>query len=317
MGGQARGGEFASRLRDGSEPAWREPIVLNRPPADSGWPLRVLVFNARSGVRLDAIVARLRRPPLAGANVLLLCELDWRRRRSHGREIAAELAAKLGMSFAYVPEFGMVRQTGPITSFFGNAILSAEPLEGVKAVPLPDGAPRRVPNRVGGPAGLIAAASFDRRRITLGVVHLNSRWNPMGRERQMAAFLAAFPPSGPAIIGGDFNTTTTDLSRPSAALRVVSHALFRPGRLRDPQSHEPLFDRLSDCGFRVGGANVPDRPTFTFSRIVPAWMRPKLDWIAVRGVEPMPGSAAVVAPLKSLLGPRFSDHDFVVCDVRL
>lgn len=317
MSGQARGGEFASWLEGGSEPAWREPIVVNRPSTDSGWPLRVLVFNARSGVRLEAIARCLRRPPLAGANVLLLCELDWRRRRSHGREIAAELAAELEMSFAYMPEFGLVRRTGPITSFFGNAILSAEPLEGVKAVPLPDGFPRRVPHRIGGPAGLIATAGFGGCQVTLGLVHLNSRWNPMGRERQMAAFLAAFPPRGPAIIGGDFNTTTTDLSRPRATLRILSHALFRPGRLRDPMPHEPLFDRLGDCGFRVSDANVPDRPTFTFSRMVPPWMRPKLDWIAVRSLEPLPGSAAVVAPLESPLGRRFSDHDFVVCDLKI
>ena len=41
------------------------------------------------------------------------------------------------MSFAYAPEFAFIREQRECSSFFGNAILSAAPLENVRIVPLP------------------------------------------------------------------------------------------------------------------------------------------------------------------------------------
>ncbi len=54
------------------------------------------------------------------------------------RHCAADLAALLSMSFAYAPEFGFSREQREFSSFFGNAILSAAPLENVRIVPLAD-----------------------------------------------------------------------------------------------------------------------------------------------------------------------------------
>jgi hypothetical protein len=53
------------------------------------------------------------------------------------------------------------------------------------------------------------------------------------------------------------------------------------------------------------------------SRLVPPLWRPKLDWIAARGIRPVKGSAAVVSARTSILGRRVSDHDFVMCEFRL
>ncbi len=318
MAGQARSGGLAAPIEITPPEPWHEPIVVNRPSKGSGSSLRIVGFNARGGIRFEGILACLRRPPLADAGVILLCEADWRLRRSGRREIAAELAAALKMSFAYVPEFHL-SGTDAMTSLWGNALLCAEPLEDVKTIPLPHNSlRRRMAGRIGMPVGVIAKASFGGRRITLGLAHLDSRWDPLGRERQMAEFLAGFPAEGPAIIGGDFNTTTVDLgdSR-TAAVRLICDLVFRPRRFRNPELYEPLFERLRDSGFTVRGVNVPNRPTFTYSRLIPPWMRPKLDWIAVRGVAPVPGTAAVIPARRSLLGPRVSDHDFVICDFRI
>jgi endonuclease/exonuclease/phosphatase family metal-dependent hydrolase len=295
-----------------------DPIVVNRPPLGSRSTLKIVAFNARSGRHVPGIVKCLRQPPLSGADILLLSEVDWQHPRSFGREVAAELAAEFGLSFAFVSEFAKLRSAGPPQSFLGNAILSSRPLTDVYPVPLPGSlVRRRIRRLVGVPTGLIAKVSVNGRAIFMGVAHLNSRWDPAGRDFQMREFLAALPSDGLAIIGGDLNTTTVDLRRKVAMLAVVRHLLRNPRRFRAPEPWEPLFERLAEANFMVDGANVAGKPTFTFSRAIPPLIRPKLDWIALRGLEPVPGSAAVITARPSFFAARVSDHDFVVCDVRI
>ncbi len=124
-------------------------------------------------------------------------------------------------------------------------------------------------------------------------------------------------PSGPIILGGDFNTTTTELGTPSAFAMVAAQIALRPLRFRYPERYEPLFEDLARAGFKTKAANVLGKPTFTFSRAIPPALRPKLDWIALRGLEPEPGSARVIPARASFFGRRVSDHDFVMCAVQL
>jgi len=299
------------------------PKILNRSRRGIRYPIRVVVFNARGGVRLEEIASCFTQPPLSGAALILLCEADWRTRRARGEAVAAELARRLNMSFAYLPQYGFLPEKGEIRSFLGNAILSAEPLDRVTAIPMPDPdcsigtfRRRRSPSgRVGGPAGLVAAVDFGGERLTVSVVHMNRLCGPLDRERQMAAFLPEFPRSGPAVLGGDLNTTTTELGRPGAMLGVICRAAVNPRRFKFPERFEPLFERLREIGLEVGGANVAGRPTFTFTRFIPPLMRPKLDWIAIRDLRPLEGSARVIPARSSLFARRVSDHDFVVLDV--
>jgi endonuclease/exonuclease/phosphatase family metal-dependent hydrolase len=278
----------------------------------------VVAFNAQGGRHWRAIAERMRHPPLAGADIFLISEADWRLRRSSGREIAAEIAAQLGMSFAYAREFGVRRPGHEITSFIGNAILSSRPLDNVRAIRIPSLFLRpKIRRLAGGPTGLAALINVNGRIIAVGMAHLNSRGDPPGRESQIQRYLSGFPSGIPAIFGGDLNTTTVDL-RDRRAFRIAALKFLRePARLRHPQRWEPLFERLNEAGFSIDGANQPGKPTFTFSRAIPPFMRPKLDWIALRGLTPVPGSAAVVPARLSVLGPRISDHDFIVCDVMI
>lgn len=291
-----------------------EPVAVNRGSLGARFPLKVAVLNMHGGGRLEAIVSLLMRPPLRSAGVILLCEAGWRIRRARGREVAAELAARLGMSFVYAPSFGFPSGGAPIRSFMGNAILSAEPLLDVRTAMLPEG-PARHRRRVGRPVGIAASVVVRGRAITVGVAHLDRRCDPAFRERQLMEYLTAFPSGGPAVLGGDFNTTTIDMRNAWGILNVPRLMMVEPRRFRHPVPHEPLFERLRDAGFEIGGANLPLAPTFTFTSLIPPFIRPKLDWIAVRGLRPVPGSAAVVAPRASSLSPRVSDHDFVVCEV--
>ncbi len=133
----------------------------------------------------------------------------------------------------------------------------------------------------------------------------------------MEQLLSAFPSDGPAVIGGDFNTTTIEWPRSLALVKVAALMMMNPRRFRDPVGREPLFDRLRGAGFRIDGVNLPLRPTFTFTRFIPPMFRPKLDWIAVRGLRPVAGSAAIVPPRASIFDRRASDHDLVVCEVTI
>jgi endonuclease/exonuclease/phosphatase family metal-dependent hydrolase len=292
------------------------PIVVNRPASGERRLLKVVAFNACSGRPLDKISKVLRRPPLSYPDIILLSEMDWRTPRADRRETAAELAADLAMSFAYIGEFGFPPQEGEPVSFVSNAILSNWPLADVRVLPLSKILTRRrLLRRPGAPAGLAAKVIINRRPIALGIAHLNSRWNPNGRELQMKQYLEAFPPGGPAIIGGDFNTTTVELSSPVSLIKVMAMSLLQPRRFRNPQRWEPLFDRLREAGFDTTSANVNGTATFTPTRLVPPIVRPKLDWLALRGLRPVAGSAAVIPARMSLFSPRFSDHDFIMCMV--
>jgi len=300
------------------EPAY-PPVVRNLAPRLRRGPLRVVEFNAAGGARLDDIAHCLGRGPLAGASIILLCEADWRTARSGRREVALELADRLGMSMAYLPEFGRVGSGGETTAFMGNAILSAAPFEEVRAIampnPDPDGSNRLRRGYLGRFAGLAvrikSGIAPGGPALWIGAAHLDSRCAPGGRAEQMAAYMDAFPTAAPAIFGGDLNSTTTALLHRAAYARTFAAMLLNPRRFRNPQRHEPMFDRIAAAGFEIAGANAPGRPTFTFSRLIPPLWRPRLDWIALRGVRPIANSAAVVAPRRFFGARRCSDHDFI------
>jgi endonuclease/exonuclease/phosphatase family metal-dependent hydrolase len=298
------------------------PIVVNRAARRPESRLRVVLLNAAGGKRFREIVACLKRPPLRDADVILLCEVNAGLKPSAGRDVAAEMAAMLEMSCAYVPEFGVTNPSREIVLYMGNAILSTAPFDDVVAVPMHNPrtprifSPERRQSRVGTPTGIVARMNAGGRELTVGLAHLHSRCIPAERARQMATYLDSFPAAGRAVFGGDLNTTTTELSSGSQMLATARQMITNPSRFRAPQAYEPLFEVLRDRGLEIDGVNVPNRPTFTFSGLIPRSMRPKLDWLAVRDLRPVAGTAAVVPPRTPLMR-RVSDHDFVTVDLEL
>jgi endonuclease/exonuclease/phosphatase family metal-dependent hydrolase len=310
--------ELATSHRQSHPSPHFPPIIVNRPSRRCRFPIRVVVFNAKGGARVEEIVARLRRPPLADAGLILLCEAGWRVRLSARREFAREVADAMGMSFAFGAVWGIPTGAGePVSRFIGNAILSAEPLQEVRVVPTPRYPRRDFVHLPGAPNGVIAAVSIDGLPLSVAVAHLESRASPEFRARQVRTIAEALPADGPAVIGGDLNTTTIEIGAYRIPIGVARSIPLKRRRRHQPRSHEPLFDALEEYGFDFGGANVPEHPTFTFAKLVPRFLRPKLDWIALREMEAVPGSAAVVAAQSSAWSTRFSDHDFVTCQIRL
>ena len=298
-----------------------DPVVTNRPARELRPPFRIVAFNARGGGGIDGILTCLTRPPLANAAVILLCEADSGLKRTGHHEVAAEVAEKLGLSCAYQPEFGVERD-GKIIGYMGNAILSAAPIREARAIAMtsPRGLawhprlPRRH-RRLGKPSGLAATVNLGGTAVSIGVAHLHSRCVPDERARQVTAYLEQFPAAGPAIFGGDLNTTTTGLADARALAMTAVRMIVNSRRFRHPEPYEPLFDVLRDAGLEVRGANAEGRATFTFTKFVPPWLRPRLDWIALRELRPVKHSAVVVPARTSLPAPRFSDHDFIAVDV--
>lgn len=310
-------------------------VVVNRPARRAQSKLRVVLLNAAGGQNPEAIVRCLGRPALSDADVILLCEIDCGTRRSGGRDVAAELATMLDMSYAYVPEFGVKRVDkdgdGEIIAHTGNAILCSSPFESVEAAAMHNPRTPRIFRRrrrgrlskagpvrlVGTPTGLITSVKFGGDAMTIGVAHLHSRCAPDERARQMASYFKHFPAVGRAIFGGDLNTTTTELAGRRGIVRVARQMIANPARFHSPEPHEPLFERIAEHGLVVEGANVAYRPTFTWSGLIPRIWRPKLDWLAVRDLVPVAGSAQVVSPRHSILSRRASDHDFVTVEVKI
>ncbi len=295
--------------------------MVNRPARRLTSPFKVVIYNARGCPQPDAVAERLRRSPLAGAAVILLSEADWGLRRSEGRQSAAELAELLGMSFVFAPEFAFRRASEHFTSFFGNAIMSAAPLENVRIVPLPmfyDWTKRRrwkLPRgtvKLGQRGAVAADINVGGRAVTLALAHLENRVGPQGRARQMEQFLNALPADGPAVIGGDFNTTTVNLLDWRECAATLAALPMHPRRLRAPELYEPLFEILERAGFDYRAANAPLAPTYTLTGLLPRFLRAKLDWIGLRELKAVPGSARVAPARRSLR--RLSDHDFVVCE---
>jgi len=301
-----------------------EPVLENRRSSLAPGPLRIVAFNAQRGAHFGGILRCFAREPLRSASIILLSEAalaTWR----GGCQVARELAYALNMSYAYVPESELLGRKGKIISFLGNAILSREPLEDLIAIPLPKvSAPvaslSRSRNRITREGNEVAVLATIRvRGLAMGVcvAHLDNRAAPGGRERQMVALLERLPQDGPAIFGGDLNTTTMELIKPASASIVVREMFLNSRRFRDPYQHEPLFRRLEEAGFETRGANADNRATFTFARIVPPWMRPKLDWLALRGLHPIPFSARVIPARPNFFARRVSDHDFITTDVEI
>lgn len=286
---------------------------------------RVTTWNMERGRSLDQWLAM---PAVRDADILLLCEVDDGMARSGNVMVPAVLAKRLGMHYAFVPNYleltrGTRRERratrGQKNSigFHGNAILSRWPLHDLRRIPLPVKFDwfRHSERRIGTRVALHARVDLLTGPVSLVCAHLEAFATPDGRAEQMRALLRAIPnPPSPAIIGGDLNTLGV---RPTwfQGLRLVANRLRgSKGALETAIAREPLFEDAKGFGFSWESANA-DAPTWTFPRSAPAFGA-KLDWVLVRGLAVVPGSASVV-PARGVGAKSLSDHEGLVVTVQL
>lgn len=171
--------------------------IVTAPPSTST--LRVVTFNAHGASGRDIAIALESSPATAGADVILLQEVE-RHPTTFGSR-PARAAALLGLSYAYAPGYGLARGGS-----HGVAILSRYPLRDVEVVELPR---YRVVFNSARRVAVGATADVGGTPIRLYSVHLDNRVNPRQRQRQLEPVLrrAARASPHPVIIGGDVNTS--------------------------------------------------------------------------------------------------------------
>jgi endonuclease/exonuclease/phosphatase family metal-dependent hydrolase len=298
-------------------------------PTDRAAPLsaRVLVWNMERGRAPDdwVEIAAVRE-----ADILLLCEIDDGMARSGNLDIAAELARRLRMNYAFVPNyFELTRGTRweriatrgrtNLRGLHGNAILSRWPLHDVRRIPLPVEFDwfRHYECRIGTRVALRATLETHGQPVTVAVAHLEALAAPRQRARQMRALLENLADAPRAIVGGDFNTLGVAPSW-RAGIRLVRERARDARRLTGSIILlEPLFEAARHAGFSWEELNTPSA-TWHFNQFLPASLRAKLDWLFARGLMAEPGSAAVIAARREVsAASRLSDHDGLAVNVRL
>lgn len=300
------------------------PPAPNPPPAA----LRVVAWNAERGRQPSDAAALLRD---AGADAVLLSELDWGMARSGQRHTAREIAAELGFGYAFAVEF-LELGTGDAheraacgdaeneVGFHGGALLCRLPLRDARVVRLETRGdwfgPERDQRRVGGRMAVVARVALARKDVVLASVHLESHGSPEERRDELEVLLAAIDdtaPGGPVLVGGDLNTSSLDPGELSSPERLAGALRANPGRLLDPVPYEPLFASARRRGFAWEGCNRPGTPTHrvpgpdTSTRGGLA-----LDWFLCRGLAAT--DPEVIAAVDAR-GRALSDHEAIAVTI--
>lgn len=320
---------------------------------------RLVAWNLERGIEYEGQLAEFRAHPyLASADVYLLTETDVGMARSGNRNVARDLACDLGLNYAFVPCYLNLSKGAGVESeaagdnelgLHGNAILSRYPIRDPRAIVLGNGKDkmRGAEKRLGQQAALAAEIELPGCDLPVCSVHLDAQSRRRHRRDQMAAVTEGLPPTGPAVIGGDWNTTTFNSSRALSAIlgywarvligadRTIRHHFLRPYAWFERE----LFRLLEDRGFDWRSANVLDERTTSYDYAdgkayknlrewVPAWcfdfirwaLRDfdgkcplKIDWFAVRGLKV--AAPVVLHEFREGRKRPLSDHDALGLDV--
>jgi len=341
-------------------------VELGRHPAarlrDGAHALRVAAWNLQRGARFDELAGALERDPvLRAADVLLLVEVDDGLGRSANRHVARALAARLGMHYAFGAQYLTLEDDfleNPegrenTLALAGNAILSRAPIRRVVNADLPELRDKfsSSEKRLGKKRALVAELALPDGPLVVSTCHLDSIASSAQRARQLAAILDTVEALGVprALVGGDFNTTTYDVSSPLSLARDLLHKLFVTGfrgtvdnYLTPDRRYElPIFELLAARGFAHDGLNERARGTVVYDfnhpyavdkvqkrvgRLLTRWLlrrlRPwgglvpaRLDWFVGRGVTAR--ACHTVAPPTDERGRPASDHAAIAVDIAL
>ncbi|MBV9938114.1 MAG: endonuclease/exonuclease/phosphatase family protein [Acidobacteriaceae bacterium] len=224
--------------------------------------IRVVNWNIDRGLRLSEITEFL---ASQYADLLILQEVDLNARRTHYRNIAEELARKLGMNYVFGREFEELTQ-GSRTSpaYHGQATLSRWRFKNPRVIRFRRQSgfwrprwflPRTEPfqERLGGRIALITEVDVLGRVFTAYNLHLESRGADDLRLSQLNEVLddaAKSVPRVPALLAGDLNFDVSEehtaaLTRQTGFHNVLGQSRFytRPARklFGDPRSIDWAF----------------------------------------------------------------------------
>jgi endonuclease/exonuclease/phosphatase family metal-dependent hydrolase len=327
--------------------------------------LRVVAWNLQRGARFDELAGALAtHEVLRRADVLLLVEVDNGLGRSGNRHVARALAERLSMHYAYGAQYLTLEDDfleNPdgrenTLALAGNAILSRAPIRRVVNADLPELRDKfsSSEKRLGKKRALVAELELPDGPLVVSTCHLDSVASSSQRARQLAAILDTVDTfaASRALVGGDFNTTTYDVSSPLSLARDLLHKLFVTGfratvdNYLTPERHyeTALFELLAARGYVHEGLNDRSDGTVVYDfnhpyavdkvqkrvgRLLTRWLlrrlRPwggrvpaRLDWFVGRGVRPT-ACHTIPPPLihGDERGQPASDHAAIVVDLTL
>ena len=319
---------------------------------------RFVAWNLERGIEIDGQLEALRTHPyLREADVLLLTETDLGMARTRNRNVARDIARDLGLHYAFVPCYLNLSKGAGLEydaegenelGLHGNAILSRYPLSKVRAVRLKNGFDKMAgrEKRLGSQAAVVAELEFPNCRLLAVSSHLDANSSQRHRAGQIRDILNGLDRDLPVVIGGDWNTTTYNSSRPVYAIagfwlrvfmgvdNVINNHYLHPYNWFE----RDLFRSLERDGFdyracnlmgeRTGGYDATCSKTRqSLSEWVPNWcfafMRwslrnhggrcpIKIDWFATRSVRAE--HPVVLHEFRECDAP-LSDHDPIGVDL--
>ncbi len=229
-------------------------------------------------MRWEAILHFLKNHPiLSTADILLLTETDLGMARSGNRHVARELAEALGMNYFFAPSYlnlakgcGIEQESEGenLLGLAGNAILSRYPIRNPRHISLPNAHDkmRGREKRLGNQSAVLATIDLFGQPFLVAAAHLDVRSTQKHRRFQLEKVLSAIrrEGDGPALIGGDWNTSTYDAHSATSSIigfwirvfmgvdRVIRNHYPYPERLFEKR----LFRMIEENGFDYRGCNA-------------------------------------------------------------
>ena len=207
----------------------RTPEPFARPDA-----VKIVSWNINRGQQLNEVIEFLAQ---ASADLILLQETDLSARRTHGRNVAREIARALELNYVYGCEFEELSQGhNGVHAYHGHATLSRFPISNSRILRFHHQSrfwfprwfiPRLRPfqRRLGGRMVLVSHIKLPDHELVLCNVHLESRGDDRLRCSQLKEMLNDVSQYGAdvqVVVAGDFNA---DLRNEPAALALRSSGL--------------------------------------------------------------------------------------------
>ena len=334
-------------------------------PIDSG-PIRVSGWNVERGTHLEGIIDALKSHPIMRLNdIYILTELDYGMARSQNRRVPEELADALDLNFAFAPCYINLEKGSGLESnvdghnelgLHGNALFSKYPILDAHSVLIPNGKDkmRGKEKRLGSQNAVIALIDHPQGKFRVVSVHLDAHSTQKHRAHQMELVLNdldRFHPELPALIGGDWNTSTynsrnaflTIMGYVRRVLMGVRHVIRNHFPYPDRWFERHLFRLLEDRGYVYKNLNEPGGCTLHYdvkdlaangrmADWIPNWCfwfinwalekndgkcSMKLDWFAGKDIIPALDSLPQVIQDVNDPSQPLSDHDPIFLEFNL